>query len=190
MRQKLPSVLTSVTTRFTTSTTGLKGKNLAPSLEGGETLLVPSGEVDVDGGAHASAQVGGAGVDVAELGAEEEVLAGLSLDGVTDGLDTAGKTLEDAQDITAALHGDDTELILLIDPDQEGLGVVVEDTTALGPVTLHTGDLQVRVSRHEEEVVIDKLLADLLVHASQGVVLASEVTCKMMKNDLKCFVIL
>jgi hypothetical protein len=34
-------------------------------------------------------------VDVAELGAEEEVLAGLGLDGVTDGLDTASETLED-----------------------------------------------------------------------------------------------
>jgi hypothetical protein len=49
----------------------------------------------VDRGAHASAEVGGAGVDVAELGAEEEVLAGLGLDGVTDGLDTASETLED-----------------------------------------------------------------------------------------------
>jgi len=115
-------------------------------------------------------------VDVAELGAQEEVLARLSLDGITDGLDTAGKTLEDSLDVTTGLHGDDTELILLIDPDQEGLGVVVEDTTALGPVTLHTGNLQVGISGHEEEVVIDQLLADLLVHASQGVVLTSKIT--------------
>ena len=183
---RLPDELTSVTARVTASTTGLKSENLAPGLEGGETLLVPSGEVNVDGGAHAGAQVGGAGVDVAELGAEEEFLAGLGLDGVTDGLDTAGKTLEDAQDIAAALHGDDTELILLVDPDQEGLGVVVEDATALGPVALHTGDLQVRVSGHEEEVVIDELLADLLIHASQGVVVASKVTCSKHGNGMTC----
>jgi len=167
---------TSVTARFTAGTTGLEGKDLAPLLQGGETLLVPAGQVNVDRGAHASAEVGGAGVDVAELGAEEEVLAGLGLDGVTDGLDTASETLEDGQDVTTALHGDDTELILLIDPDQEGLAVVVEDATALGPIALHAGDLQVGISGHEEEVVVDELLADLLIHASQGVVVASKIT--------------
>ena len=81
-----------------------------------------------------------------------------------------GETLEDTLDITALLHGNDTELILLIDPDKEGLVVVVENTTAFGPVALHTGNLQVGVTRHEEEMVIDELLADLLVHAGQGVV--------------------
>ena len=76
-----------------------------------------------------------------------------------------GETLEDTLDITALLHGNDTELILLINPDKEGLVVVVENTTAFGP-----GNLQVGVTRHEEEMVIDELLADLLVHAGQGVV--------------------
>ena len=41
----------------------------------------------MDGGPHASAQVGGAGVDVAKLGGEHEVLAALSLYGVADSLD-------------------------------------------------------------------------------------------------------
>jgi len=170
---------TGVTTRFTTSSTGLESELLAPGLEGSESLLVPSGQVNVDGCAHASAQVGWAGVDVAELGAQQEVLARLSLDGVRDGLDTAGKALEDSLDITTVLHGDDTELILLIDPDQEGLGIIVEDSTALGPVTLHTGNLQVGVTRHEEEVVIDQLLADLLIHAGEGVVVSSKIASKL-----------
>ena len=38
---------------------------------------------------------------------------------------------------------------------------------------------QVSVSRHEQEVVIDQLLPDGLVHASQGVVLASQVSVKL-----------
>jgi hypothetical protein len=41
----------------------------------------------VDGGTHASAQVGGARVDEAKLGGQQELLAGLSLYGITDGLD-------------------------------------------------------------------------------------------------------
>ena len=36
--------------------------------------------------------------------------------------------------------------------------------------------LQVGVARHEEEVVVHKLLAHLLVHAGEGVVVAGEVT--------------
>jgi len=166
----------SLAARLSAGTTGLEVKGLAPSLEGINGVLGPAGQVNVDGGPHASAQVGGAGVDVAELGGQQEVLARLSLDGVTDGLDTPGEPLEDTLDVTALLHGDDPELILLVDPDQEGLVLVVEDTTALGPVALHTSDLQVGVTRHEEEMVIDELLADLLIHTGQGVVGTSQVT--------------
>ena len=127
-------------------------------------------------------QVGGAGVDVSELLGEEEILAGLGLDGVTDSLDAAGKPLKDSLDVTALLHGDDPELILLIDPDKEGLVGIVEDSSALGPVALHAGNLQVGISRHEEEVVINELLPDLLIHAGEGVVAAGEVTLEALEG--------
>merc|ERR1712165_142661 len=130
--------VSSLATRFTTGTTGLQVKGLTPGLQAINAVLGPAGQVNVDGGTHASAQVGGARVNVTELGGEQEVLARFSLDGVTDSLDASGETLEDSLDITSLLHGDNTELILLVDPDQEGLVGVVEDTTALGPVTLHT----------------------------------------------------
>ena len=81
--------VSSLATRFTTGATGLDGELFAPLLEGFETFLGPSGQVNVDRGSHASSQVGWAGVDVAELGGEQEVLAALSLDRVTDSLDAA-----------------------------------------------------------------------------------------------------
>jgi len=165
-----------LTARLAAGTTGLESEGFAPLLQLVNRILGPAGQVNVDGGAHASAQVGGAGVDVSELGREQEVLAALSLDGVSDSLDAPGKTLKDTLDVSTLLHGNDTELILLVDPDQEGLVSVVEDTTALGPVALHTGYLQVGVTRHEKEVVVDELLAGLLVHAGQGVVGTSQVT--------------
>ena len=87
-----------------------------------------------------------------------------------------GQSFEYTLDITTLLHGDDSKLILLVDPDKECFGCVVEDTTALWPVTLHTSYLQVWISRHEEEVIIDQLLSDLLVHASQWVVFTSKIT--------------
>jgi len=169
--------------RLSAGATGLDSELLAPGLELVNALLGPSGEVDVDGGPHASAQVGGAGVDVAELLGQLEVLARLSLDAVTDSLDATGEPLKDTLDVTALLHGDDPGLILLIDPDKEGLGLVVEDATALGPVTLHTSNLQVGVTRHEEEVVIDELLTDLLVHASEWVVGTSQVTIEPLQGS-------
>jgi len=168
--------VTSLTARLAAGTTGLEREGLAPLLQFVNGILGPAGKVNVDGGTHASAQVGGAGVDVAELGGEQEVLARLSLDGVTDGSNTTGKTLEDTLDVATLLHGDDTELILLVDPDKEGLVGVVEDTAALGPVALHTSDLQVGVTGHEEEMVVDELLADLLIHTGQGVVGTGQVT--------------
>ena len=55
---------------------GLQVELLAPLLEGGQTLLGPAGQVHVHAGPHARAQVGGAGVEVAVLGVQHEVLSG------------------------------------------------------------------------------------------------------------------
>ena len=133
--------LTIEATRLSTGSTGLDCELLAPLLQGVKTLLGVSGQVNHDGGPHAGSEVGGAGVDVAELLGKGKVLAGLSLDGVSDSLDATGKTGEDSLDVAALLHGDDSHLVLLVHPQEEGLGLVVEDSTALGPVALHTGNL-------------------------------------------------
>ena len=170
--------------RLSAGTTGLEVELFAPGLQLVNAVLGPAGQVNVDGGTHASSQVGGAGVDVAELLGVLEVLARFSLDGFTNSGDTLGEPLEDSLDVTSLLHGDDTELILLIDPDQEGLGIIVEDTTALRPVTLHTGNLQVGIARHEEEMVINQLLAGALIHASQGVVFAGKIARELGKGVL------
>merc|ERR1719367_330364 len=138
--------VSSLATRFSAGSTGLDSKLLASGLELVNSLLGVAGEVNVDGGSHASTEVGGAGVDVTVLLGQSVVLAGLSLDTISDGLDTAGETGEDSLDIASLLHGDDTGLVLLIDPHKEGLGVIVEDSTTLGPVTLHTSNSQVTVS--------------------------------------------
>jgi hypothetical protein len=82
------------------------------------------------------------------------------------------------------LHGDDPELILLVHPHKEGLLVIVVDASALRPVTLHTGGNQVLVARHEEEVIIHQLLADLFLHAQERVVGASQVSPELAKGTL------
>ena len=102
----------------------LQAQLLAALLEGGQALLRPAGQVDVHGGPHARAQVGGARVEVPVpdgehshkelrsngkhwipkhgngplnlLGVQQELLAGLALDGVADAFDAACQALEDA----------------------------------------------------------------------------------------------
>jgi len=166
----------SLAARFSTGSTGLDIEFFTASLELVNRLLGPSGEINVDGSTHASSKVGWAGVDVSVLLRESIFLARLSLDGSLNSCDSTGKTFKDTLDITSLFHGDDTGLILLIDPQKEGLGFIVEDTTALGPVTLHTSNSQVTVTIDKEEVIIDQLLADLLVHASERVVGTSKIS--------------
>ena len=69
-----------MTARLAAGTTGLEREGLAPLLQFVNRFLGPAGKVNVDGGTHASAQVGGAGVNVAEFGRDLEVLARFSLD--------------------------------------------------------------------------------------------------------------
>ena len=98
------------------------------------------GQVDVDGGAHGGTEVSGAGGDVAEVGVVSELADGLDV------LGSAAESVEDFLDAGTGLHGDDTELVLLVDPDEEGLFLVVEDTSALGPVAVEVASLEESVT--------------------------------------------
>merc|ERR1712012_1103602 len=162
-------------TRLSTGSTGLQVKLLAASLQLVNAVLGPTGQVNVNRCPHASTKVGGAGVDVAEPLIQAEVLARLLLDRVLDSLDTLGQSSEDFFHISSLLHRDDAELVLFVHPDQESLVLVVEDTTTLRPVTLHASNGKVPVARDEEEVVVNELLTDLLIHSGQRVVVTSKV---------------
>jgi len=174
--------VSSLTARFSAGSTGLNSELLASCLELVNSLLGVSGKINVDGGSHASSKIGWAGVDVSVLLGEGIVLARLGLDGIANSLDSTGKTSEDSLDVSSLFHGDDTGLILLIDPHKEGLSVIVEDSTTLGPVTLHTSNCQVSVSADKKEVVIDELLSDSFIHASEWVVLASKISIESLKG--------
>jgi len=145
---------------------------------GVELLLVASElwKLDVDGGAHTSSKVSWAGGDVAEM---------LIVGELSDLLDLGSgnrESLEDLADVGAWLHGDDSKLILLVDPDEEGLVVIVEDTTGLWPFTLETARLKVLVTSLEEEVISDELLLLGVSHGSQRVVFTLELAIERGKS--------
>lgn len=98
-----------------------------------------------------------------------------------DSLNVLGSTaeaLEDGTDVGTLLHGDDTKLILFVDPDEESLLSVVEDTSAFGPVAIEATSFEETISLLEEEVVSNQLLLSFSIHAIEGVELASKVTFK------------
>jgi hypothetical protein len=66
----------------------------------------------------------------------------------------SGESAEDSLDISSILHRDNSELILFIDPDQESLGIVVEDTTTRWPVS-------VEIACFEESVTFPKELLEI-----------------------------
>ena len=97
-------------------------------------------ELDMDGSTHRGAEVGWARGDVTQMIGMGELGDFLDSGGGT------GKTIKDCSDITTRLHGDYSEMILFIDPDEEGLIVVVEDSSARWPVTVQTASGKVLVS--------------------------------------------
>ena len=112
---------------------------ISDSLESGP-VLHQVGQVDVHGGAQGCSQVGRTRSDVAHVRVVEEPGT------FFDGCGGTRQTLEDHTDVGSLLHGDDSELVLLVNPDEESLVGVVEDTTTLGPVAVQTASLKEAVT--------------------------------------------
>ena len=99
------------------------------------------GQLDVGGCADGRAQVGGAEGQEAEAVVVRE---GQTLLNFVDSVDQTGK---DGLQVTALLHRDDAQVILLVAPDQERLVNVVVDTATRGPVAASVGGLSGRTGR-------------------------------------------
>ena len=86
---------------------------------------------------------------------------------------------KDSSDIGSLLHGDDSELILFVDPDEEGLLVVVEDTSSLRPVSVEATSIQESVAFFEEEVVSDQLVLLSLGHRAERIESTGELSLEL-----------
>jgi len=89
---------------------------------------------------------------------------------------------EDSKDIGSWLHGDNSELILFVNPDQESFILVVEDTSSRWPVSVETARLKESVSFFEEEVIGNQLLSLSFRQLVQGIVISSKFSSKCLKN--------
>lgn len=92
-------------------------------------------------------------------------------------LQANAESLEDLLHVATLLHGNDTQMVLFIHPDQEGFVVIVPDASCIRPVTSHTGSQQQwGDGLVKQEVVSNQLFLLFISHVLQGVVLALEFT--------------
>lgn len=126
-------------------------------------------QLDMDGSSQSSSAVGWACSKISEVVVVGE--SGLILNQFLG----SGQSVEDGSDITTGLHRDDSELILFVDPDEEGLVVIVEDTSCSWPVSVQSAGLQESVSLLEQEVILDKLLSLDVSEFSEWVVFSLKV---------------
>ena len=82
-------------------------------------------------------------MNIAILWVQHKVLSRLSLDGVANSLDAPGEPVEHSPHVPTILHGDDSKLVLLVDPGEESFVFVMEDSSSFGPVSFHTSDLYI-----------------------------------------------
>ena len=93
-------------------------------------------KLDMDGSSHSGTEVGWARSDVTKMVVVGELNNRFNMSG------GSAESLEDGCDISAWLHGNNSQLILLIDPDEESLAIVVENTSTRWPVSVETARLE------------------------------------------------
>lgn len=89
---------------------------------------------------------------------------------------TSSQSIKDCANVCARLHGDDSKLIFLVDPNEESFVCIVENATTIGPVPIQVASLKEAISFFEEVVVINELLSLLFGEGVQGIELAGEIS--------------
>lgn len=133
-------------------------------------------QVDVNRSSETSSHVGWASGNVSEMFVIGEFCFLLNL------VSTISKSSEDFLDVGTLLHGDNSELILFVNPNKEGFGIVVEDTSSLWPVSLESSRLKIFVSSLEKEVIGDQLLSVGVTHVTERVVFTFKVTLEFSEG--------
>ena len=95
----------------------------------------------MNGGTESSTKVSWARSDVTEMIITGEIANAFN------NFASSAESIEDFLDASTVLHGDDSELIFLVDPNEEGLGGVMEDTSTRRPVS-------VEVASSEESITL------------------------------------
>lgn len=127
-------------------------------------------KLDVHRGSQGSSAIGRTRSDVAQVVVMGKLSCALQSRG------SSGQAREHGTDVRALLHRDDTQLVLFVDPYEEALGIVMEDASSGGPVSVESSRLKESVTLFEKEVVVDELLLVSLRHAGKWIVRTLKIT--------------
>jgi hypothetical protein len=128
-------------------------------------------------GSQGGTQVGGARSDVTEVLVVSEFGDSLNVGS------SSAQSIENFGDSSTWLHGNNTELIFFIDPNEESLGIVVENTSARRPITIEVASLEETITLLEQEMILNELILGSFVHSLQGV----ELTLQITFESFACF---
>jgi hypothetical protein len=73
-------------------------------------------------------------------------------------------------------------LILFVNPDEECLGIIVVNTSVIGPISVDTTGLKESVSFLEEEMVGNELLLFSSCHGSESIVFSFQLSIETLKR--------
>jgi len=139
-------------------------------------------DLDVDAASYTGTEVGWASEHVSEVLVPHEIVA-VGLDGRLEFVQTVTESGEHFLHVTVLLHGDDSNVVFLVDPDEKVLGGIVPDTAGVGPVAGHTGAGEKGRDRLvEEKVVVDELVLLGVGHLLERVVFTSEFAAEIGKT--------
>ena len=133
-------------------------------------------KIDMDGRSETGSHVGWAGGYITEMSIIGEFCFLFDLVG------TISESLENLLDVGTGLHGDDSKLILFVNPDEESLGVIVEDTSSLWPLSLESCRLKIFITSLEKEMISDELFLLGLSHSSERIIFTLKVTGHLTKS--------
>jgi len=107
----------------------------------------------------------------------------ISFDSSLEFVQTIAPSGEYLFDVTVFLHGDNSNVVFFVDPNEKVFGAVVPDTSGVWPVSGHAGSEQKRGNWFiEQKVVVDKLVLFSFGHVFQWVVFSSEITSQVGKS--------
>jgi hypothetical protein len=116
-------------------------------------------KLDMDGGSESSSKIGWARGDITEMIVMSKLANLLNFRG------GSAESVKNFSDSSTLLHGDDSELIFFVDPDEESLGGIMENTSTRWPVSIEIACFEESVSFLEEEMVGNKLVLVFLFHS-------------------------
>jgi len=69
----------------------------------------------------------------------------------------SAESIENFGNASSRLHGNDSQLIFLVDPDQECLSIIMENASTRWPISVKIACSQESISLFEKEMIINQL---------------------------------